>query len=395
MASQDPWDVAVIGAGPAGLAAARAAAQAGARTVVLERAAHPRYKTCGGGLIGASLAAAGDGVRVPVRDEISASTFTLRGQREKTRVHRTPMLVMVLRDEFDDELRRAAAGAGAVLREHCLVRGLSQQPDLARVHLADGAEVTARVVVGADGSSGVSARHAGVRYAQVDLGLELEILVPPPVRDSWRGRILLDWGALPGSYAWVFPKDDRLTVGVIATRGHADYTRQYLRDFVGRLGLAGYGTAQDSGHLTRCRADDSPVRKGRVLVAGDAAGLLEPCTREGISFALRSGRLAGQVAAQAAQADAAVPASRAGPAGPPDQELDRYLALLGQELIPEMRAGRLLLRAFSRHPGLFHAGLATPRGWRAFVEVCSGDASFHALAERTPSRLALSLVASV
>jgi geranylgeranyl reductase family protein len=386
MASQDPWDVAVIGAGPAGLAAARAAAQAGARTVVLERAAHPRYKTCGGGLIGASLAALGDGIRLPVRDEISASTFTLRGKREKTRVHRTPMLAMVMRDEFDDELRRAAAGAGAVLREHCLVRGLSQQPDLARVHLTAGEEVTARVVIGADGSSGVSARHVGVRYAQVDLGLELEILVPPPVRDSWRGRILLDWGALPGSYAWVFPKDDRLTVGVIATRGHADYTRQYLRDFVDRLGLAGFGTAQDSGHLTRCRADDSPVRKGRVLVAGDAAGLLEPCTREGISFALRSGRLAGQVAAQAAQAS---------PAGPPDQELDGYLALLGQELIPEMRAGRLLFRAFARHPGLFHAGLATPRGWRAFVEVCSGDASFHALAEHTPSRLALTLVGSI
>jgi flavin-dependent dehydrogenase len=119
------------------------------------------------------------------------------------------MLAMVLRDEFD-ELRRAAAGACAVLREHCLVRGLSQQPDLARVHLAAGEEVTARVVVGADGSSGVSARHVGVRYAQVDLGLELEILVPPPVRDSWRGRILLDWGALPGSYAWS-SQDDRVT----------------------------------------------------------------------------------------------------------------------------------------------------------------------------------------
>jgi len=386
MAGQELWDLAVIGAGPAGLKAARAAAEAGARTVVIERSAHPRYKTCGGGLIGASLAALGDGISLPVRDEISAATFTLRGKRERTRVHRTPVLAMVLRDEFDDELRRAAAKAGAQLREHCLVRGLSQEPDRARVHLASGDDVTARVVVGADGSSGVSARHVGVQYAQVDLGLELEILVPPPVRDSWRGRILLDWGALPGSYAWVFPKDDRLTVGVIATRGHADYTRQYLRDFVARLGLAGYGTAQDSGHLTRCRADSSPVRKGRVLVAGDAAGLLEPCTREGISFALRSGRLAGQVAARAAQS---------GAAGPADQELDRYLALLGEELIPEMRAGRLLLRAFARHPGLFHAGLATPRGWRAFVEVCSGDASFHALAERTPSRLALTLVGSL
>src|SRR5689334_17601058 len=149
MASQDPWDVAVIGAGPAGLAAARAAAGAGARTVVLERAAHPRYKTCGGGLIGASLTAAGDGVRIPVRDEISSCTFTLRGKRERTRVHRTPMLAMVLRDEFDDELRRAAAKAGAQLREHCLVRGLSQEPDRARVHLASGDDGTARVVVGA------------------------------------------------------------------------------------------------------------------------------------------------------------------------------------------------------------------------------------------------------
>ena len=157
---------------------------------------------------------------------------------------------------------------------------------------------------------------------------------------------------------------------MIATRGHADYTRQYLRDFVSRLGLAGYGTAQDSGHLTRCRADDSPVRKGRVLVAGDAAGLLEPCTREGISFALRSGRLAGQVAAQAAQA---------GSGRPPEAELDRYLALLGQELIPEMRRGC----CSARFPGTRACSTPgwPPRGWRAFVEVCSGDASFHALAE--------------
>ncbi|HTU07772.1 MAG TPA: FAD-dependent oxidoreductase, partial [Trebonia sp.] len=53
------WDVAVVGGGPAGLTAASVAAAAGARTIVVERAEHPRYKTCGGGLIGASLAAVG------------------------------------------------------------------------------------------------------------------------------------------------------------------------------------------------------------------------------------------------------------------------------------------------------------------------------------------------
>ncbi len=82
------WDVAVVGAGPAGLAAASAAAAAGARTIVLERAEHPRYKTCGGGLIGASRAAAGGLIDVPARDEIRSATITLRGGQEFTRSQR-------------------------------------------------------------------------------------------------------------------------------------------------------------------------------------------------------------------------------------------------------------------------------------------------------------------
>ena len=80
---------------------------------------------------------------------------------------------------------------------------------------------------------------------------------------------------------------------MIAARGQGERTKRYLRDFVARLGLAGVEPEHDSGHLTRCRTADSPLRRGRVLVAGDAAGLLEPWTREGISYALRSGALAG------------------------------------------------------------------------------------------------------
>ena len=98
------WDVAVIGAGPAGLAAASACVAAGARTVVLERARHPRYKTCGGGLIGASLTATDGFAPFPERDRIHAATFTLGGKHEFTRRHDQPILTMVLREEFDDAL---------------------------------------------------------------------------------------------------------------------------------------------------------------------------------------------------------------------------------------------------------------------------------------------------
>ena len=285
MPPDQEWDVAIIGAGPAGLAAAHAAACAGARAIVLERAVHPRYKTCGGGLIGASLAVAGGHIDVPARDQVRAATVTLDGRRAFTREERDPLLAMVARDEFDDALRRAAAAAGATVQQRSPVRGISESGGHACARLADGTSVRARVLVGADGSSGVSARYTGVRYEQVDLGLELEIAVPPPVAQQWRGRMLLDWGPIAGSYGWVFPKGDRLTVGVIASRGQGERTRRYLRDFTVRLGLASFRPDQDSGHLTRCRGEGSPVRRGRVLVAGDAAGLLEPWTREGISRA--------------------------------------------------------------------------------------------------------------
>jgi geranylgeranyl reductase family protein len=366
------WDVAVIGAGPAGLAAASAAAAAGARTIVLERAEHPRYKTCGGGLIGASRAAAGGLIDVPARDEIRSATVTLRGGQEYTRSHGEPLLAMVVREEFDAALLKRAEENGAQVRQRAQVRAIDQADGHATARLADGTEVAAKVIVGADGSSGVTARHVGAEFDQVDLGLELEIAVPDEIARQWKGRVLLDWGKIPASYGWVFPKGDRLTVGVIAARGQGEATKAYLREFVDRLGLAGYEAVQDSGHLTRCRTDNSPLRKGRVIVAGDAAGLLDPWTREGISFALRSGALAGEHAAKG--------------------DVDGYVTAINATLVPEMRAGRTLLTAFTRHTGTFHKGLSTPKGWRAFAKMCRSEMSLSELVARPSARVSLALL---
>ena len=366
-------DVAIVGAGPSGLAAAHAAASAGARTVVLERAEHPRYKTCGGGLIGASLGLARSRIDVPARDTVSAITFTDRGRRAFTRWSDDgPILTMVRRTEFDHAWREAARAAGAEIRQNTQVRGIEQDAGSARVLLADGSSVTARVVIGADGSAGVTARHVGVTFEQQDLGLEVELAATEADRAAWRGRVLLDWGREPGSYGWVFPKDDELTVGVIMTKGKGAQTKDYLSRLLAQQGLTGREVRRDSGHLTRCRTPDSPLRKGRVLVVGDAAGLLEPWTREGISYALRSGTWAGDAAARDA--------------------LDDYPAAVRAELLPEMLAGRRLLRGFSRHPHLMHTAFATPLGWRAFTSFCRGDLAMADVVRRPAIRLALDVL---
>ena len=371
------WDVAVVGGGPAGLAAALAAASAGARTIVLERAEHPRYKTCGGGLIGASLAIAGPRISVPARDTVTAITFTDRGRRAFTRrSSQRPVLTMVRRDDFDFAWYKAAVSAGAHVRQNAQVRAIAQDEAAATVTLADGEVIGARTVIGADGSAAISSRHVGVTFDQQDLGLEVEVAATAADREAYRGRVVLDWGPVPGSYGWVFPKDDELTVGVIMAKGKGAETKQYLSQFVAQLGLGDRRVVRDSGHLTRCRDAGSPLRKGRVIVVGDAAGLVEPWTREGISYALRSGTWAGEVAARAR--------------GPED--LGEYETLVERHLAPEMAAGRRLLRVFARHPRLMHAAMGMPLGWRAFQAFCQGELSMANVMRRPGIRLAVGLL---
>jgi flavin-dependent dehydrogenase len=289
-------------------------------------------------------------------------TFTHRGGGARTLRHPAALVTTVNRDEFDAALVASAARSGVVVRDETPVR--SVRPVLGGVVVETGREhLFARAVVGADGSASRLGRHVGVRCPQVDLGLEVE-LGGGTAAGEWRGRIHLDWGPLPGSYGWVFPKGDMLTVGVIAARGDPSATRAYLTGLVARLGLASVPVLRDSGHLTRCRAESSPLTRGRVLVAGDAAGLLEPWTREGISYALRSGHLAGRAAARMARRgdDEVAAVGR------------QYAAAIRDTLGAEMRAGRVLLGAFSRRPYVFHAAIAARvPAWSVLTRLITGE----------------------
>ncbi|MFE0403744.1 geranylgeranyl reductase family protein [Streptomyces nigra] len=385
------WDVVVVGAGPAGASAAYAAAVAGRRVLLLEKAELPRYKTCGGGIIGPSRDSLPPGFDLPLRDRVHAVTFTHNGRFARTRRSRHTLFGLVNRPEFDQALVEHAQKAGAELRTGVTVQRVEQHgsavPDrrCVALFLQGGETVLARAVVGADGSASRIGAHVGVKLGQVDLGLEAEIPVPETVAEDWKGRVLIDWGPMPGSYGWVFPKGDTLTVGVISARGEGAATKRYLEEFIGRLGLAGFEPTISSGHLTRCRADDSPLSRGRVLVCGDAAGLLEPWTREGISFALRSGRLAGEWAVRIAEAHDAVDTRR--------QALN-YAFAVKAGLGVEMSVGKRLLTVFERRPGLFHAVLTGFRpAWKAFMDITRGTTTLaeivrtHPMAHRALSAL--------
>jgi geranylgeranyl reductase family protein len=348
------YDVVVVGAGPAGASAARAAARAGARTLLLERAELPRYKTCGGGLIGVSGDVAEIDLAPLVRDSVTRLELTLDGRyRARRRApDGAPMFRLINRADFDAALTDAAVAAGAELRTGAVVTGIDDDPGGVTLSVRGSAGVRARAVVAADGSASRLGAHVGVTTGQVDLGLEGEF---PAQDERWKGTVLLDWGPVPGSYGWVFPKGDTLTVGVIGPRGLSSDLRTYYAKLVASVGLAGVTPKVETGHLTRVRTPDSPLRKGGVLLAGDAAGLLEPWTREGISVALRSGRLAGEAAARG--------------------DFGGYSTAVMNSLEPEIAAGRALLPAFANRPEVFHALLAGP-GFGLFRRLVDGRSTF-------------------
>lgn len=343
------WDVVVVGAGPAGSSAARSAAEAGASVLLIDRSSFPRYKTCAGGLIGASLANIPASVLETVEDRTTRAVFTRNGARPVTIEKPDPFLGMVDRQRFDAALVDAAVAAGATFRDGVMLREVHEKRGEVELVIGSGV-LRASIVVGADGSAGRVARHVGVRYRTTDLGLEDEIPMP---RDSpWRSTILVDWGATRGSYAWMFPKADVAAIGVIQRSGAPDATRAYLAEWKARLGVADSPTVHSSGHLTHWRESRSPLRRGRVIVAGDAAGLLEPWLREGISFALRSGTWAGEAAA-AASTD--------------PERLEDYVRRIQRELVPEQRSGTLLLAMFERLPWLLHWALGRRAAQNFFV----------------------------
>jgi geranylgeranyl reductase family protein len=289
------YDVIVVGAGPAGSTAARNLAAGGLRVALFDKARLPRYKTCGGGLLPRTFAALPAGFIAPVEAACMEAKLCLHDPSAVySTVRDVAVVSMVMRDAFDHLLAQTAQSSGATLMDGVAVQNVSVGQGNVRIETSSG-EFSARFIVAADGVNSVVARRVGLpNLHRVAPALECECAVTEEVYARYAGAARFDFGITPCGYGWVFPKRNHLSIGVLSTRARSCNLNVEYERYVAALSLGPPLTQEKHGFMIPLAPRKRLFSLPRVLLVGDAAGLADPVTAEGISAAVLSGAAAAE-----------------------------------------------------------------------------------------------------
>lgn len=290
-------DAIVCGGGPAGACSAWRLASGGASCVLLEAAPAPRRKVCGGALgfrarqrlVGTGMVSDAELSAISLREQTAMSFFCGSGRLSRYE-SAGPPITMVDRLDLDALLLSKAEAAGVVL-----VRGerAISLAGAASVETSGSLRLSGDYLIVADGAAGRMGRE--VRgCCRAPAGIGMEAFVPMP--QGFPGEIQIHFGLADFGYAWVFPRRDDLCIGIgrIGGRSRPREILGNLMQLFDRLGLGRPGRGLLKAAPIPAGIPSCMMGSGRILLAGDAAGLADRLTGEGLSHAVESGMLAAE-----------------------------------------------------------------------------------------------------
>ncbi len=292
------YDVIVVGLGPAGAMTAYELSRRGHRVLAIERAHLPRYKTCGGGLsVRASKLIPFD-VTNEIEQTIQGITFNFRGENPFTVESAQPIAYMVSRDRFDLLLASKAEEAGAFIVEGLQVLDWREEDGRITV-VTDGGEWQCRFLVAADGTnSKVRAKVFPPNRKRVVVGFKSDI--PFQNRSGQRqGLVQIDLGSAPYGFGWLFPKKDHYDTGIAGLQSKIKNVPEMYGQFIENQGILKEASGQQVHAYYQVPLGTFPLHQGHALWVGDAAGLIDPLSGEGLYHAIQSGLVAADVISEA------------------------------------------------------------------------------------------------
>ena len=343
------YDALIVGGGPAGASAAFTLRQAGKRVLVLEKEKLPRYKTCGGAISRHVLAQFPFSFEPVIQRDVAAISYALGGHFTTIPLD-DPSLVMVMREEFDDYLLKHT---GVDVCSETRVTAVEESEDGVRVTTANGEQLEAAHLIAADGANSIVARALGLRKRRVLAGaIEIEAHVPASILQRFSHSPVLIFGELELGYLWIFPKADHLSVGIGALDPRPGQLQITLERVMKRYGIPLEGQPRH-GHPLPVYRHGGRLGTLRTMLAGDAAGLVDPFTGEGIRFAIQSGRLAAEAILRG--------------------QTEAYTSMIRREIGANHLVGSALTRIFYGMPrASFTMALRNPRLSQALVSMIGG-----------------------
>ncbi len=298
--SKYDYDLIIVGAGPAGIVSSIYANREGLDVLLIEKEEVPRIKTCGGAI---SVKAEntlksidieldkkiiendvyGINIHKPDGDTIELNS------REK-------IASLVKRENFDYYLLQEALNKDIDFLDSTKVQKVTQKNKIIKVFTEEGNIFRSKSLIGADGALGVVAKSVNIRNGwkmnQSGLCLQAEPAVDKsqlPARFEGRAKLEIYFGAIPSGYAWLFPKDDCVNIGIGGFRNKVENIESKFKKFCSQFSFLDYENIDLDGQVIPAGGFRRKIQKNNILLAGDAAGFVDSFGGEGIYYALSSG----------------------------------------------------------------------------------------------------------
>lgn len=356
------YDTIIIGSGPSGSTLARKLSKDGYKVLLIEKHSLPRYKACGGGITSRCYKLLDLDIRNYIEDITYKILFIFDNNKSICLKTDKPIIYQIDRIKFDKYLVDKAVECGC--KVHDDERFLDfYKTDKGIVVKTDKSEYEAKVLVGADGINSNVAYKANLKNGNKGIALEAEVYTEKENIEEKKGEVIVDFSVIKCGYGWIFPKSDRLSIGVGTFLNKSADIKEKLNNLLTKNMISNNAEIKVYGHqLSFPDGNEGIYNSDKIILIGDATGLADPFTGEGIYNAILTANISYDVINKYLNKKC---------------EFDEYTERIKKEVIPDIKwAYRLSLFAYNNMPFIQKAIRFFPNVLSYFIDIIMGDDNY-------------------